>query len=98
MTPQVLKPGDIIKCHDMEDLEVYARTLETAGYHITRNVIVSEKDGDKHWIEIVDPDQVLPFPNREENENEKKRNSCPGGSSGAFCGTARFCGRLAERQ
>lgn len=73
MTPQVLKPGDIIKCHDMEDLEKYARTLEVAGYHITRNVIVSEKDGDKHWIEIVDPDQVLPFPDREERSDDKSQ-------------------------
>ena len=70
MTPQVLKPGDIIKCHDMEDLEAYAEALESAGYHITRNVIVSEKDGDKHWIEIVDPDDV-PFPDREEAADEQ---------------------------
>lgn len=70
MTPQVLKPGDIIKCHDMEDLEKYARTLATAGYHITRHVIVGDYDGDKHWIEIVDPEQGVPFPDREEAAHE----------------------------
>ena len=67
MTPQVLKPGDTIECLDMEDLEVHARTLSAEGYQITRHVIVSEKDGDKHWIEIVDP-EGLPFPDREEKK------------------------------
>ena len=71
MTPQVLKPGDTIECLDMEDLEVHARTLSAEGYQITRHVIVSEKDGDKQWIEILDPEQRVPFPDREEEQDEQ---------------------------
>lgn len=69
MTPQGLKPGDIIKCLDDKDISETAKQLLSEGYQITMHYRISSTDGDRCWIEIMDPDDV-PFPDREEAAHE----------------------------
>ena len=59
-----LQPGDVIKCFDEKDWQSTAKFLKEKGYQVTMQCLVSEKDGDKYWIEIADPDHALPFPER----------------------------------
>lgn len=74
MKPQELKPGDIIQCYDEADWHTTERLLKEAGYVVTMNCLISQKDGDKYWIEIADP-EGLPFPDREERSDDLEHNN-----------------------